>query len=170
MGLFQKKGRSHHRPRTRVERRNLRARSQDQEAQPAGAVRPGAALALHRLSLRAPAPGKPPPPRPPTASRFSRRSSRIDPAAPTAAATPQHFNELGVRKFDLLAVWERLKKQFAARPLANPKLINYLAAGSIQGLRPLRYEKRIARKRFFFLFAVVLLFCYGIVYWVTHRH
>jgi len=85
-------------------------------------------------------------------------------------ATPQHFNDLGVRKFDLWAVWERLKNQMGARPLANPKLINYLAAGSIQGLRPLRYEKRIARKRFFFLFAVVLLFCYGIVYWVTHRH
>ena len=43
------------------------------------------------------------------------------------------------------------RKQFAGRPLANPKLINYLAAGSIQGLRPLRYEKRVARNRFFLL-------------------
>ena len=41
-----------------------------------------------------------------------------------SGATPQHFNELGVRKFDLLAVWLRLKKQVAGRPLANPKLIN----------------------------------------------
>ena len=85
-------------------------------------------------------------------------------------ATPEHFNDLGVRKFDLWALWERLRKQVGGRPLANPKLINYLAAGSIQGLRPLRYEKRVARNRFFFLFAAVLVLCLGVVYWVTHRH
>jgi hypothetical protein len=83
--------------------------------------------------------------------------------------TPQHFNDLGVRKFDLWAVWERLKKQFGGRPLANPKLINYLAAGSIQGLRPLRYEKRVARNRFFLLFACMLGICLFLFYWLAHR-
>jgi cell division septum initiation protein DivIVA len=82
------------------------------------------------------------------------------------AATPQHFNELGVRKFDLLAVWQRLKKQVAGRPLANPKLINYLAAGSLQGLRPLRYEKRVARNRFFFLAGSVGLLLLGFFLWL----
>jgi hypothetical protein len=85
---------------------------------------------------------------------------------PETADTPRHFNELGVRKFDLLAVWRRLKKQFAGRPLANPKLINYLAAGSIQGLRPLRYEKRVARNRFFALAGVVGLLFLGFCLWL----
>jgi hypothetical protein len=85
---------------------------------------------------------------------------------PEPAATSRHFNELGVRKFDLLAVWRRLKKQFAGRPLANPKLINYLAAGSIQGLRPLRYEKRVARNRFFALLGVVGLLFLGFCLWL----
>jgi hypothetical protein len=88
-----------------------------------------------------------------------------------AGGTPQHFNELGVRKFDLLAVWERIKKQFAGRPLGNPKLVNYLAAGSIQGLRPLRYEKRVARNRFFFLAISVGLLFLGFFLWLlAHRH
>jgi cell division protein FtsB len=34
--------------------------------------------------------------------------------------------------------------------------VSYLAAGGIQGLRPLRYEKRVARNRF--IFFVVILF------------
>jgi hypothetical protein len=89
---------------------------------------------------------------------------------PDPAATPQHFNELGVRKFDLLAVWRNLKKQFAARPVANPKLINYLAAGSIQGLRPLRYEKRIARNRFLLLVGWVTVIFLGLLFWfIAHR-
>lgn len=85
---------------------------------------------------------------------------------PDPGATPKHFNELGVRKFDLLAVWRRLKRQFAGRPLANPKLINYLAAGSIQGLRPLRYEKRVARNRFFALAGAVILLLLGFCLWL----
>ena len=86
------------------------------------------------------------------------------------AGTPEHFNELGVRKFDLWAVWERLKKQFAGRPPANAKLIHYLAAGGIQGLRPLRYEKRVARNRFFLLTLIVAVFCLGIFYWLARHH
>jgi hypothetical protein len=86
------------------------------------------------------------------------------------AATPQHFNELGVRKFDLWAVFARFKKHIGGRPVANPKLINYLAAGSIQGLRPLRYEKRVARNRFFALLAGLALFCLGLVLWWRGRH
>lgn len=87
--------------------------------------------------------------------------------APLQSAAPQagrdHYNELGVRKFDLLAAWRKLKETFQPPPASNPKLVNYLAAGSIQGLRPLRYEKRVARNRFIFFVAVLLLVLWGIL-------
>jgi hypothetical protein len=71
-------------------------------------------------------------------------------------ATPQHFNELGVRKYDLPAFLRRVRNHFRGPSTTNPKLVSYLAAGGIQGLRPMRYEKRVARNRFIAL--VVLLF------------
>jgi hypothetical protein len=87
-----------------------------------------------------------------------------------APVTAQHFNELGVRKYDLFAVFHRFRKQFHGPPAANPKLINYLAAGSIQGLRPLRYEKRVARNRFLLLTVVFVLVLLGIFYGLVRRH
>ncbi len=71
-------------------------------------------------------------------------------------ATPEHYNELGVRKYDLPALWRRLREHFRGPSTTNPRLVSYLAAGGIQGLRPLRYEKRVARNRF--IFFVVILF------------
>ena len=44
----------------------------------------------------------------------------------------------------------------------NPKLVNYLAAGGVQGLRPMRYEKRVARNRFLALVLVVFVILFGI--------
>ena len=81
----------------------------------------------------------------------------------TEAATPEHFNELGVRKYDLSAVWRRLKNNFRGPATSNPRLVNYLAAGSIQGLRPLRYEKRVARNRFVALVVLLFLALWGII-------
>ncbi len=72
-------------------------------------------------------------------------------AVPPTAAKPS----LGLREAESLTVWERVKNNFRSPPTSNPKLVNYLAAGSIQGLRPLRYEKRVARNRFL-LFAIAL--------------
>jgi hypothetical protein len=83
--------------------------------------------------------------------------------APTEGAPPAHYNELGVRKYDLAGAWARLKNNFKGPAASNPKLVNYLAAGSIQGLRPLRYEKRVARNRFIFLVIVLVLVLLGIV-------
>jgi hypothetical protein len=57
---------------------------------------------------------------------------------------------------------ERLEQIFRPPPLSNPKLVNYLAAGSIQGLRPLRYEKRVARNRFLALAIVFVVVLFGI--------
>lgn len=115
------------------------------------------------------APGKAPAAAPSVSEPIFEEVSRLT-QPPDAAATPQHFNELGVRKFDLLAVWERFRNQFAGRPMANPKLINYLAAGSIQGLRPLRYEKRVARNRFFLLAGCVVVTCLGLFFYWLFGH
>jgi cell division protein FtsB len=61
-----------------------------------------------------------------------------------------------------LSLLDRLEQIFRPPPLSNPKLVNYLAAGSIQGLRPLRYEKRVARNRFLALALVLVIVLFGI--------
>src|SRR5204863_5240521 len=76
--------------------------------------------------------------------------------------TPEHFNELGVRKYDLPALLRRLRNQFRGPSTTNPKLVSYLAAGGVQGLRPMRYEKRVARNRFLALVLVVFVILFGI--------
>jgi len=77
--------------------------------------------------------------------------------------TPLHYNELGVRKYDLPALLRRVRDQFRGPSTTNPKLVSYLAAGGIQGLRPMRYEKRVARYRFYVLVAVLFLALLGII-------
>lgn len=77
--------------------------------------------------------------------------------------TEEHYNEFGLRKFDLPALLRRWQNRIHPRPVSNPKLVEYLAAGSIQGLRPLRYEKRIARNRFVVLTSILLLILWGLV-------
>jgi len=80
-----------------------------------------------------------------------------------AETTPEHYNELGVRKYDLPALFQRLKNHFRRPSTMNPKLVNYLAAGGIQGLRPLRYEKRVARNRVIFFATILFLVLLGII-------
>ena len=86
-----------------------------------------------------------------------------------ADTTPSHFNELGVRKFDLVAAWRNLRKHVHGPSANNPKLVNYLAAGSIQGLRPLRYEKRVARNRVIALTVILVGVLWGIIT-ILQRH
>jgi hypothetical protein len=83
--------------------------------------------------------------------------------------TPDHFNELGVRKYDLPALLGRLRNHFRGPSTTNPKLVSYLAAGGIQGLRPLRYEKRVARNRFIALVVVLLVILLGLIAAFVHR-
>ena len=78
-------------------------------------------------------------------------------------ATPDHFNDLGVRKYDLPALFRRWRSHFRGPSTTNPKLVSYLAAGGIQGLRPLRYEKRVARNRFIALVVFLFLMMLGII-------
>lgn len=77
--------------------------------------------------------------------------------------TPDHYNEFGVRKFDLPGLIKRLRDTFRGPTASNPKLVSYLAAGGIQGMRPLRREKRIARNRFLGLVAILLLALLGLL-------
>jgi hypothetical protein len=86
-------------------------------------------------------------------------------ALPEPADRAAHYNnELGVRKYDLAGAWQRLKQHFYGPSASNLKLIRYLAAGSIQGLQPLRYEKRVARNRVLFLTAILLAVLWGLIY------
>ncbi len=80
------------------------------------------------------------------------------------ASTAGHYNDLGVRKYDFPALLGRVREAFRGPTTTNPKLVSYLAAGGVQGLRPLRKEKRIARNRFI-LFTVFLFFMLlGVIY------
>lgn len=90
--------------------------------------------------------------------------NKLQASQPTVS--PEHFNHLGVKKYDLPGVFRRLQNNFRPRPATNQKLVSYLAAGSIQGLRPLRYEKRVARNRFIVLTIILLLVLWGIaLFW-----
>ena len=71
--------------------------------------------------------------------------------------TPAHYNDLGVRKYDLAAAWRRIQNHLHGPTAPNTKLVSYLAAGTIKGLRPLRYEKRVARNRVIF-WTILLVF------------
>jgi hypothetical protein len=91
-----------------------------------------------------------------------------DVAEPLPIAHSEMENTPG--KFDLLEWLERVKKRFRGPPASNPKLVNYLAAGNIQGLRPLRYEKRVARNRFVALTLVLVLVLFGLFCFLARRH
>lgn len=83
--------------------------------------------------------------------------------------TPEHFNEFGVRKYDFPALLRKLRAFFTGPNTSNPKLVSYLAAGGVQGLRPLRKEKRVARNRFVFFAALLFIVLFGTLWWYLHR-
>ena len=80
------------------------------------------------------------------------------------------YNELGVRKYDLPALWHRLCNHFRRPTTNNPRLVNYLAAGGVHGLRPMRYEKRVARNRFILLVVVLFLILLGVISLFVKNH
>lgn len=94
--------------------------------------------------------------------------SRVPPPAAGDGA-PQHYNDLGVRKYDIAAAVRRWLNHLHGTPPPNPKLVNFLASGSIHGLRPLRYEKRVARYRFMALCAVLLAALWGLSYFYLRQ-
>lgn len=118
---------------------------------------------IRRLSeAPPPAAAAPPPPRPPPPRddpHFERLpTSPLDPPAPPKG--PVNAAEIGVGRAEPAGWrgwWSRVRRHLGGAAPSNPQLISYLAAGGIQGLRPLRYERRVARNRLLFLLAVVVL-------------
>ena len=85
-------------------------------------------------------------------------------------APPEHFNELGVRKYNLAGQLQRFTSHFRGPSASNPRLVNYLAAGGVQGLRPMRYEKRVARNRLLLLVVGLFLLLLGILSVFVKNH
>jgi hypothetical protein len=110
----------------------------------------------------------PPPPKPAVSEPVF---EEIKPLKPTTEAEPSdRFNGLGVRKYDLPALLQRVRDQFRRPTTSNPRLVNYLAAGGVHGLRPLRYGKRVARNRFILFTGVLFLLLLGIIlFFVRNR-
>lgn len=117
-----------------------------------------------------PVPAHVPPPPPPAEAPVFEKVNLQRVTAQNEAENPHKFNDLGMRKFDLAEAWRRVLRHFGGPDAHNPRLVNYLASGTIQGLRPLRYERRIARNRFIGLFLLLLLTLWGIAYiFFKHR-
>ncbi|MCW5554450.1 MAG: hypothetical protein KIS67_20110 [Verrucomicrobiae bacterium] len=115
-------------------------------------------------------PGPRPPTHPPREPIFeevnqTRLKTHAEPPNP-----PAHYNELGVRKYDFPAFLQRVRNFFRGPTTSNPKLVSYLAAGGVQGLRPLRKEKRVARNRFIAFSVVLFLVLLGIFWWFVRQH
>ena len=92
-------------------------------------------------------------------------AERVEPSVvPTPQRPSGYYNEFGVAKFDLMAVIRRWSVHFRGPTSNNPRMAKMLAAGSVQGLRTLRYERRVARNRFIALFIILLLILWGLTY------
>ncbi len=111
---------------------------------------------------------EPPKPPPRRAAAGTGRAPFAPPLRPppTPAGPPPggHFNEQGVRKWDLAAAWERFRNHLQGPTGNNPRLTKMLAAGSIHGLRPLRHERRVARNRTIALFVTLFLILAGVAH------
>lgn len=105
---------------------------------------------------------------PPSSANVAPIFEKVDTNRLTAltesASTPEHFNDFGVRKYDLPALLRRWRDHFRGPSASNPKLVHYLAVGGLQGMRPLRREKRIARNRLVALVIMLLLLLLGLLY------
>jgi hypothetical protein len=143
--------------------KKLDARLQENPSHPrlrSTAIPHGATLDHSSSAVSAPAQRVPAPPHEPIFEDVGkdRLNGKNDAATPAA-----HYNDLGMRKYDLPALLRRVRDQFRGPSTTNPKLVSYLAAGGIQGLRPLRYEKRVARNRFILLVVFLFLVMLGLI-------
>jgi hypothetical protein len=121
----------------------------------------------HESTVSHPGAGAAPPSPPAAAAAHEPIFEEVDQGRLESGGEPviprEHYNELGLRKYDLPALLRRIRSFFQGPSATNPKLVSYLAAGGIQGLRPLRYEKRKQRRRLIVLAAVLFLLGLGIV-------
>lgn len=145
---------------------DLRSQIKQLDAEARGVPRPRV-----RSTARPNAPPQPsraaaaaPPPPPPAVDPVFERVELDHGKRKEPVVTRAHFNEQGLRKYDLLAAWRRVAGFFrkTETPSSNPKLIKFLAAGRVDGLKTLRVEKRVARRRFIAFFVILLLLLLGI--------
>lgn len=112
---------------------------------------------------------KPEPPPQPKPAATEPVFEEIKPVKPRTETTPpDRFNELGVRKYDLPALLQKIRDLFKRPTTSNPRLVNYLAAGGVHGLRPLRYEKRVARNRVIFFAFCLFVILLGVLLVFIH--
>jgi cell division protein FtsB len=109
-----------------------------------------------------------PPPPPPVHEPVFEEVKSLSDTEETAA--PDQFNELGVRKYDLPAFFNRIRNHFRRPTTSNPRLVAYLAAGGVHGLRPMRYEKRVARNRFIFFAIILFVILFGTICVFIRNH
>lgn len=134
---------------------------------------PHGATIIHAAPTIEPQPTAPVPP-PPTAPKihepiFEEVAQKPLKSHTEPAVTPEHFNEQGVRKYDFTSLVRWFQKLFRRPTAMNPRLISYLAAGGVQGLQPLRKEKRVARNRFIGFVIFLLLLLLGTFWMFLHR-
>ncbi len=125
------------------------------------------------LGPTGPTPASPPSPPAPRPSPFAAPTAPSEPVFEQMPPRPlephgpdalgREAVELGLRRPVWSQWWRRMKGQFVDPPPTNEKLMNYLAAGGIQGLRPLRYERRVARNRIIFVCVVLGLMLWGVL-------
>ena len=85
------------------------------------------------------------------------------------ARDPQaHYNAQGVKKLDPMGWIKRHSEKNPAlentdaEKANTTKWVQYMATGGVQGIEPLRREKRIARNRFLLMFTLFLVVLCGI--------
>lgn len=105
---------------------------------------------------------EPPPPKPVTHEPVFEEINQKSLQSRAESESADHYNDLGARKYDLPALFARIRNHFRGPTTSNPRLVNYLAAGGVQGLRPMRYEKRVARNRFILLIIVLSIILLGV--------
>lgn len=127
-------------------------------------ARPHGATISHNPSSPAP----PPLPATPDPVFEEINQERLTPRTDLETTTA-HYNELGVRKYDFPALLTRIRHFFRGPSTSNPKLVSYLAAGGVQGLRPLRKEKRVARNRFIAFAIFLLVILIGLLSMIINR-
>ena len=90
----------------------------------------------------------------------------LKPADTPLPARPSHplsEQRLGTSESESDTAWQWLTRRLRKPPVSsNPRMVNFLAAGSIQGLRPLRYERRVARNRFLAFSMLLVLVLIGL--------
>lgn len=106
-------------------------------------------------------PGGPKTPPAPAAPVFEDVDQQRLKAAP-AVVPPPVLTDISPRPQGVSSTMQTLKRHLGLTPSGNPKLVKLLNSGQIQGLRPLRHERRVARNRFFLLSALLLAVLYGL--------